>query len=426
MKIQRMLISSIIALSVVTSLILSPCPASAADGNSIHRTLPTNLEGSLNGAHYTIRVPADWNGTLLVYAHGYLDELQQPPIDAAPGGIFGEDILLSMGYAVAGTANRNPGWAVKEGIQNTLALTNFFKGQVGKPDEVILWGFSMGSVIALKSIEKYPDIYDGAISGCGLAAGTPLNFDLSLALSLAYDVAFGWPASWGSVGDVKDDLDFETEVFPVLFAQVNDPLNAGKLEFIRLVCELPAEVNTISPFWLFTDMYYATQVRGELEHRAGGPVAQNQDHVYSLSAEEILYLGSLGLPGAAGMVEEMNDRTTIEASLPARKYVERYAEFSGNLKRPVITIHTRLDEVVREANEGVYRELVESAGKEDLLLQVFTDAIGHCNYTAEQLLAVVSAMGYWLETGSKPSEALFFPGVLDFIPYEPSPWPFIQ
>lgn len=411
--------------SSATSL-FSPYPAKAASGFKTHVDLPVNLEGVLNKANYTIRVPANWNGTLLVYAHGYLDELQPPPIDAAPEGAFGENILLSMGYAVAGTANRNAGWAVKEGIQNTLALTQFFKGQVGKPEHVILWGFSMGSVIALESIEKYPGIYDGVIAGCGLAAGTSLNFDLALALSLAYDVAFEWPGSWGSIEDVREGLEFETEVYPTLYSQVINPANTGLIEFIRLACDLPTDVNSISPFWLFTDMFYATQVRAELEKRAGGPVAQNLDHFYSLSAAEIAYLGSLGV-NAVELLGQMNSRTNIEASIPARKYVERYAEFSGNLKRPVITIHTRVDEVVREANEGIYWNLVEAAGKDDLLIQVFTDSVGHCNFTADQLLATVVALEYWLDTGMKPPEALFFPAALGFIPgFIPPDWPFVQ
>jgi pimeloyl-ACP methyl ester carboxylesterase len=432
---KRILTVSLTFVLAVTTMfgVLLPYSTAAASGFKAHIDLPLNLEGTLNGASYKIRVPLNWNGTLLVYAHGYHEELQAPPIDAAPGGPLGENTLLSMGYAVAGTTNRNAGWAVKEGIQNTLALTEFFKGHAGNPEHVILWGFSMGSVIALESIEKYPGIYDGAIAGCGLAAGAPLNFDQALALSLAYDVAFGWSPTWGPVGDVRDNLDFDTVVLPVLLSDqdpIVEPLYAAKVEFIRLVCDLPAEVNTIGPFWfswLFTDMFFATQARGELERRANGPVAQNLDHIYELSAAEEAYLGSMGLTDAAGMVSQMNARTNIEACAPARKYLERYADFTGDLKRPVITIHTRVDELVREANEDVYRELVEAAGKGDMLVQVFTDSVGHSRFTGEQLLATVLAMDYWLETGEKPSTAVFFPPILGFVPnFVPPPWPFLQ
>ena len=101
--------------------------------------LPVELQGTLNNADYKIRVPAGWNGTLLVYAHGWYQTLP-PEADAAPYGEPMEDLLLSHGYALAGSSYRVPWWGIKEGVQNTLALTDFFKGQVGNPRRTIVWG----------------------------------------------------------------------------------------------------------------------------------------------------------------------------------------------------------------------------------------------------------------------------------------------
>ena len=382
---------------------------------------PINLTGTLNNAAYEILVPPNWNGTLLVYAHGYSAEV--PKAEALPDSAM-RTLLLTQGYALAGTANKAGGWAVKEGVQNNLAMVNFFKGKVGNPDRVILLGFSMGSAIALESIEKYPGIYDGAITGGSLGAGTPRNFDLSLAFSLAYDVAFGWPADWGTVGDVKDDLNFERDVLPVLMYKMNyDTAYLAKIEFIRLVCEFPETVYGI-PSWFFTDMFYATQVRAELEKRAGGPVAQNLDQLYSLDLTplQIAFFASFGINPDAWL-DEMNS-TEISASKPARNYAGHYATFSGDLKRPVITIQTSVDEVVRVANEGVYLDLVQAAGKEDYLVQVFTSEIGHVNFTGPQLFCTLNAMESWLDTGVKPGPA-FFPGGLGFVPgFVPEDWPF--
>ena len=366
-----------------------------------HVELPVNMEGVLNGADYKIRVPAGWNGTLLVYAHGYYGKFPDEP-DAAPGGEAGENTLLTMGYAVAGTSFRGTGWAVKEGIQNTLALTNFFRGQVGNPDRIILWGFSMGSVIAFKSIEKYPNIYDGAIAGCAVGAGAPMNWDGALAFSLAYDVALGWPLSWGSVGDVRDDLDFETDVYPILLDQVTNPANIGLFEFIRLVCDLPYDEFYDPPsYWLFKDMLYATEYRAELERRAKGPVTQNLDHIYSLNPADIAYLNILGV-NAINLLSEMNARRNIEARLPSRKYMERYSDYSGKLKRPVITIHNTADGLVHVANESVYWDTVFSAGQDDMLVQVYIDSVGHCAFEPAQILNVLEAMEYWIVTGTPP------------------------
>ena len=68
----------------------------------------------------------------------------------------------------------------------------------------------MGGVITTKSIEKYPGIYDAAIPMCSSGAGTTWVVDHWLDLSLAYDVTFGWPESWGEFDDVRGDLNIFT------------------------------------------------------------------------------------------------------------------------------------------------------------------------------------------------------------------------
>jgi pimeloyl-ACP methyl ester carboxylesterase len=389
---------------------------------------PLDLEGTLNGAPYKIRVPVEWNGTLLVYAHGYSDKADHPGetdnrrADAAPGGTLFEDVLLSQGYAVAGSAYLDTGWAVREGIADTLALVSFFKGRVGEPQRTILWGFSLGSVVALKSAEEFPNVYDGVIAACGLGAGTTRNWDGAGALALAYDATLGWPAAWGTAGDVRDNLDFETEVVPVLRSQVLNQMNFGRFEFIRLVNGLPAQDFYTGSNWLFTDFYFATEARAELERRAGGPVVQNLNHTYTLTDEQKAYLGSLGVDAEA-LLAAMNARRNIAAPASARRYLENYADYAGNILNPVLTIHTVVDGLVVPANESVYRATVEAAGRQANLVQVYTNGVGHCRFTPEQLLLAVQAMESWLETDALPSSE-FFPADFGFVPdFVPPPWP---
>ena len=54
---------------LIVIFLLLTCGAMAA-GKRVHVPLPADLTGKLNGADYEIRVPANWNGTLLVFAHG--------------------------------------------------------------------------------------------------------------------------------------------------------------------------------------------------------------------------------------------------------------------------------------------------------------------------------------------------------------------
>ena len=122
----------------------------------------TDLTGTLDGAPYKIRVPDNWNRTLLVYAHGYRDRADHPgetdnhQADAAPGGELGEAFLLAQGYAIAGSAYKNNGWAIEEGIDDTRALTRFFRDRFGKPERTILWGFSFGSLSLFVVSRNFP------------------------------------------------------------------------------------------------------------------------------------------------------------------------------------------------------------------------------------------------------------------------------
>ncbi len=92
---------------------------------------PGELTGELGAAPYRIVVPASWNGTLLVHAHGYRDTADGPgEVDdrnapATPNAAL-EPVLLAQGYALAGSAYADNGWAVKEGIQATRALVSYF------------------------------------------------------------------------------------------------------------------------------------------------------------------------------------------------------------------------------------------------------------------------------------------------------------
>jgi len=408
-------LSLLLILLVSSVFMLSPARAETPAGTAV------DLSGYIDGAAYHIRVPENWNGTLLVYAHGYTFVQPDPP-DAAFGGEVYEEILLAQGYALAGSAYQNLGWAVKEGIHDTLVLTNFFREQVGEPDKIILYGMSMGGTITAKSIEKFPGIYDGGIPMCGPMAGTGF-VDNMLDVGLAYDVAIGWPASWGTVEDPKM-ADVWAEILPVIFARLWTPDYYGGHEFVRLVTNKPAEDFYLE--WGNGYGFYVTNIlisyaRAELELRAGRNPAQNSGRVYSLDDEEKAYLSSLGV-GADSLLAAMNARANITADKNARNYVKHYADFTGRITQPVLTLHTKYDSVTPVEMESAYHEKVASAGYADNLVQVYTNGFGHCTFTPEQLLAVVAGMESWLETGVAPDETDFPENIGFDNDYEPLPW----
>src|SRR5829696_8077865 len=59
-------------------LLLTLMPAAPVTHANAPAVGPLDLSGELHGAPYRIRVPANWNGTLLVFAHGYRDKADHP------------------------------------------------------------------------------------------------------------------------------------------------------------------------------------------------------------------------------------------------------------------------------------------------------------------------------------------------------------
>jgi hypothetical protein len=383
-----------------------------------------DTSGEINGAPYRIVVPAEWNGTLLVYAHGYRDKADHPGetdnrnADIAPNQVLA-DFLLAQGYALAGSAYRDNGWEVGGGIHDLKDLTVFFRGNIARPNRTLIWAFSMGTVIGFKSMEQFNGIYDGALCACAVGAGTTASWDSAGDLTLAYDTVFGMPASWGTFGDIRDDIDAETEVFPKLLSEVSNPANFPKFEFIRLVAGTPGRGITAPagfyPFWLFTDMTFSTEYRAELERRARGPIVQNLDRNYSLTVAERTYLVNIGVPSAVidDWLAAMNGQRTVSAPKFARNYLKNNTDYNGKIKDPVLTIHTKVDPLVTVSQEHRYAQTVNNAGRGDLLYQTYTNGSGHCAFSGEQLIAALTALDNWVATGNRPT-AVNFPEALGF------------
>ncbi len=413
---------------IPVTLLFFVWPVVAGENSGVHVPLPVDLSGTLNGAEYKIRVPANWNGKLLVYTHGTQFSAKPvaeiAPVAWPPVAPSLEDQLLALGYALAGSGSTN---SPKDGVQRTLSLTAFFNGQVGNPSRTIIWGDSLGGLVTLKLIEGHPGAYDGAIANCAPAVGWARNQDAALAFGLAYAVAFGWPDSaWGPVGDLRDDLNFFTEVMPVV--QWPNASNFGRWEFIRLVYRLSPEafwgadpqLNT--PFFGLA-MWKATGRRAEAEADAGGPIAQNVGFEYTLTAADKAYLASLGVD-ADGLLAAMNVQNNIAAWRPARNYAEQWGGLTGRLSRPVVEMHSIFDGLVPVYSESPYASLVSASGSGDRLLQSYVNTVGHCSFSAPQYLSVVAAIENWLDTGVRPPPTIL-PATLGFnFAYVPPEWPF--
>lgn len=390
------------------------------------KAAPLDLSGEIKGAPFRIRVPEVWNGTLLIFAHGYRDKADHPGeidnrnADVAPNAAL-EAPLLAQGFALAGSAYKDNGWAIEDAIPDTKNLALYFKENVARPQRTIIVAASLGTFVGYKSMEQFNGIYDGALCLCTAGAGATRLWDSGVPLYLAYDVIFGIPPSWGTVGEVRNDIDFDTEVLAKLAPELSNIANFPKFEFIRLVAKNPGRGITpppppaFFPGWALTDFFFFTEARAELQRRAGGPIVQNLDQEYTLTNAEKAYLAGIGLPSPVvdAWLAQMNARRDIEAKESARNYLRNNTDFNGKVKNPILTVHTIIDPLLVVANESAYAELNASVNREELLFQTFTTGVGHCNLTGPQILTAIGAIDLWVRTGVRPTPAQF-PAPLGF------------
>ena len=93
------------------------------------------------GAYYLIAKPAQWNGTLVLHAHGGPD-LAAPTADRAAEDLVRWSIMVRAGYAWAGSTYRQGGVEVRAAAEDTERLRGIFRQHVAKPQRTILHGQS--------------------------------------------------------------------------------------------------------------------------------------------------------------------------------------------------------------------------------------------------------------------------------------------
>src|SRR2546428_894117 len=163
--------------------------AHAAASRCVNPSGTTTLHGTLGGANYTIAVASNWNGTLVIYSHGYVFA-NEPLLNPAPDAgdeLTGAD-LLSEGYALAGSSYSQNGWALQQAVHDQIALLNFFDSTCGKPTRTIAWGHSLRGIITAGLLQLYPERFQGALPMCGVLAGGVGTWNQALDSAFAFNV----------------------------------------------------------------------------------------------------------------------------------------------------------------------------------------------------------------------------------------------
>ena len=172
-------------------LVAAPTVASANPVCTTASGVTTCLGATSDTAPYMLMTPANFNGTVYLYSHGYRNNVPLPAAIAgatgfpatvvntpepAPGGnpqIIGA--LLAKGFAVMGSGFARQGWNADSAIKTNVELIGVFKKQYPKTTKVVAWGNSLGGFITQALAEKYPDLISAAAPMCMASDVTPLS-----------------------------------------------------------------------------------------------------------------------------------------------------------------------------------------------------------------------------------------------------------
>lgn len=405
----------ILCLTAILLLSLAATPAA-------HAALTTQTGTLSDGATYLIEVPSPWNGTLLLYSHGYVTPgSSNPAHDVGDPGT--RAFLLANGFALAGSSYAHTGWAIQEALLDQIAVLDTFNAMFGHPTRTIAWGHSLGGIITAGLIQRNPGRFDAALPMCGVLSGGVATWNQALDAAFAFKtlLAFGSPLQVTNITNPLANLGLAESILTSANAT---PQGRARLALVSALGDTPGWFDPASAepaeddfasqaqnqfLWAQqVDFPFVFALRAELEFRAGGNPSWNTGVNYreqferSASREEVRALYQAAGLSLKDDLDTLNDAARISANPASVAYLENNIIFNGDIHIPVLTMHTKGDGLVANQNEDAYRDTVERAGQARFLRQTFVHRAGHCTFTPAETIVALENLLARLDTGHWP------------------------
>jgi pimeloyl-ACP methyl ester carboxylesterase len=390
----------------------APAADSSATGGRLGREAPLfpmlppvpsrTEEGTLGGSDFRIDLPVGsgieagtgaaagaaagelpgWNRKLVVYFHGYQSEPQRFRMNPATHGPNAPSRLIQQllrrGYAVVQPGYRTGGWAIATAPADAEALRKYFAKHYGSPRQTFVVGQSMGGLLTVLALEQHAHEYAGGLAICGVLTPADLIMQRAFANRVAFDAFFP-----GVLPDV--------EHIPLGF-KMNDPQAEGLVEK-ALNTHAPEAALLRSLADIHTNrgladvLVFNTFVIEDLKEKAGGNPFDNRNLIYTGTTDD----------------NALNAKVRRYAADPkALRYVAEYGSPSGDLRKPLLALHTTYDPLVPASTAGYYDELTRRLGVGERFVQQYVDRDGHCNVTPEQVGVAFDELTQWVDTGVRP------------------------
>lgn len=393
----------------------------------------TRLWGIDKGAGFRIEVPENWNGDLIMYAHGIrIPDTLELTVDSPPLRAY----WIANGYAWAASSFSRNYYDVRAGVESTNSLARYFKKNVAEPDRIFITGFSMGGHVIGAAIEQFPNVECGhgrwsylcrriayilgeLSGGVRYAGAAPMCGNMGDADLFNYfgDFLHGSEAIAGVEGQFPVQADFfETVFLPTVQAlYVNwydlldpDP-NVAAGATLSATGENLRHLTTIlsggpRPLADFSFRFYQQLLfsfagsDGTLDGVVSGNIYDNIRRVYQLDTDAEL------TPDEQAINDSIIRIARGEGVNPYQGLrVRRVPVVTGRITIPVLSVHTLGDLFVPFSMEQIYAREVAAWHRSDLLVSRATRAVGHCEFSAEELIETFDDLIEWVNTGVRPA-----------------------
>jgi pimeloyl-ACP methyl ester carboxylesterase len=383
---------------VSTTPTAKPCPAEVAQGSQCVAGVDTA------GAHYWLVKPPNWNGTLVVHAHGG-PELGTPKPERATEDATRWAIWSRAGYAYAGSGFRQGGVAVRSAAEDTERVRTLFVAQWGPPKVTVLHGQSWGAGVAARTAEIFntpinsKPPYDAVLLTSGVLGGGSQSYNFRLDLRVVYQAVCNnhpkpdeaaYPLWQGlPVNNTLTRAELATRVDACTGIRQKSadrtPAQQRNLKTILDVIRIPessllGHMNWAT--WHFQDIVF---------NRLNGRNPFGNDRVR--------YLGS---PDDTALNTQVARYTADPAAL---KDFSADTDPQGRINVPVLTMHGINDAVAFVELESTFKDTMTNGGSAARLVQVFTRDDNHSYTSDAQYVTAMRALLDWVASGNRPTPA---------------------
>jgi pimeloyl-ACP methyl ester carboxylesterase len=362
--------------TLVAALAVTACDDDGGQGPEDEGEPPVVgcTDGTWEGSLTRVCFPADWNGDLIIYAHGYIEP--QAPLAVPENVIAGtpvEDLVNALGYAYATTSYQANGLVADIAVPDVVAL-EFMVRRTVRPDpaRVFVVGVSEGGLVAALAAERSAGVFTGALAMCGPIGNFARQIDYLNDVRIVFDFLFPGVLPGDASAPPEELVEGWTSTYApaVIAAITGDPDRGFEL---AAVTGIPAdELDAASlASTVVALLRYNVLGTADVQARLFGQPYDNADRVYTGSSDD----DALN----AGVAR-------FTADPDARAALERF-ETTGDPRVPVSILHTTGDPIVPFFHQPLYEEKAIGAGAADRVSRTDVERFGHCAFTSAEILA---------------------------------------